>query len=119
MKIAEVTYTGPMRTHYYTCRSGSEYTFKNGRAEAIDSVEDAKHLETQNGFDVEWTLHGRLLRETDGSRESVRECITEFGYTKKQKYAKMFGIKANQKEEELEEELLAEVESLQNVAESN
>lgn len=114
MKIADVTYEGPMRSHNYRCgNSGNRYTFKRGREVPIDHLEDVKEFASHpNTFDIDWTVHGMLLRETDGSLDQARDKIEEFGYRQKQKLAKSFGINASQTSEELEEELQDQVESL-------
>lgn len=116
MKLADVTYEGPMRSHIYRCRSGNTYTFNRGRPVPVYDMDDAKEM--AEGFDVDWTIHGEILRRTDGSLDSMREEIAAFGYRKKQSLAKSLGIKANQSEEELEEQLQEEVEELQLVAEN-
>lgn len=118
MKIADVTYTGPMRMHYQSCPSGNTYTLKKDRPVAFDSLEDVKHLEDANTIEVDMTIHGEILRHTDGSLDDIRETVSGFGYRKKQALAKKLGVKANQSEEELEEALQEEVEQLQVVAEN-
>lgn len=116
MKLADVTYEGPMRTHTYRCTSGRSYTFVRGRPKPIDNLDDAREM--AKGFEVDWTLHGEIARRTDGSLEQAREVVSEMGYRQKQKLAKTVGIKANQSEEDLEEELKEQVEGLQAVAEN-
>lgn len=118
MKVAEVTYQGPMRTHFYKVQSGKRYKLKAHEAKAVDSIQDAEEFDEQDGFEVSWTVNGELMRHTDGTLESARQMLSDFGYRKKQELAKSLGIKANQSEEDLEEALQEEVDSLQAVAES-
>lgn len=115
MKIADVVYEGPMRSHNYRCDgTGNRYVFKRGREVGVDSIKDAREFASHpNVFDVSWTAHGMLIREADGSVENAVETMREFGYRQKQRLAKSLGIKANQAEEDLEEELEEQVESLQ------
>lgn len=118
MKLAEVTYTGPMNNLDYRTGNGTVYRFNPGRPRPVSDMEDAIEFESNSTYDVDWTVHGQLMRKTDGSLEDVREAISEFGYRRKQELAKAVGIKANQSEEELEEELKEEVTELQTIAEN-
>lgn len=116
MKVAEVTYEGPMRRQNYRCgATGNRYTFKRGNPFGVESLEDARHFASNsNTFDVDWTAHGYILRESDEKTpDGLVKTIREFGYRKKQELAKSLGIKANQEEEKLQEEIEEQVESLQ------
>ena len=122
MKVADVAYEGPMRHQNYRCgETGNRYTFKRGQPRGVESLEDAREFASHpNTFDVDWTAHGFILRETDEkSPDNLLERISEYGYRKKQELAKSLGIKANQKEEELQEELEEQVESLQKQLENS
>lgn len=116
MKIADVTYTGNMRTMRTTGASGEVYRFKNPlggdpRPINLESIEEAKYFERKGDvYEVEWTVLGLLAK----SAKPPVDALTDLGYRQKQKIAKRFDVKANQKEDELEEELKPYVEELEN-----
>lgn len=107
MKIAEVTYTGTMRTQ--TARG---YRFKspssrNRLPTDVDSVSDAEWFETQDVYDVEWTPQGKLARQVGDQVSSAQEALEQLGYRQKQRLVKAWevNVKANAGEEELDEAL--------------
>lgn len=117
MKVADVTYEGPMRLHRHRCSSGVTYKFQSDREVAVSDISDAEEFANITTYDVDWTVHGELLRHSDGTVADAMEAVKSFGYRKKQSLAKSFGIKANQSEEKLEKELKEEVRELQDAAE--
>ncbi len=118
MKYADVTYTGPMKHHRHKTETGNWYEFNHERPVPVGSVEDAEMFAGLEPFTVEWTIHGQLARQVGDEVGSVSEALSTFGYRQKQSLAKTLGIKANQSEEDLEEELQEEVDSLQEVVEN-
>lgn len=117
MKYAKATYRGPMRMNTYRVPGDDGkrgWTFTCGVPEEVTSLESAEWLQEQEQFTVEWTVQGRAVRAlTRDQYDTPAEMLTEWSYRAKQRLAKSFGIKANQAEEELEEELQDEVERLQ------
>lgn len=106
MKLAEVTCSAKSRsTTHRVPDTGQKYRFRSGFATDVDDLEDARYFDDSSFYDVEWTARGKLKSLLAGEEASVEEAIKSFGYDAKQSLAKGFGIKANQKEEVLEEEL--------------
>lgn len=107
MKIATVTYTGTMTSVQFKGPSGTRYRMKNPmggepRPVDIESIPDAQHFDDQGSpFEVEWTAVGMIAR----SAKPPLDAFKELGYRQKQRIAKQVGIQANQKEDELEDEL--------------
>ncbi len=114
MKIATVKYEGPMTSKRFRGPSGEVYNLNNPRGGdaspvELDNVRDAEKFEKIGGpYTVEWTSVGKVVRTTEGPLESLKE----IGYRQKQKLAKEFGVKANQSESDLEEELQPVVEQI-------
>lgn len=121
MKVAKVRYTEGARVRTFTGPTGQKYTFKHyteGKHYAsVEEVEDALFFDDRDSFVVSWTPAGLIARATHGSIESAKEVLSSLDYRQKQKLAKDRGIKANQSEEELEEELQKAVEQLAERAE--
>jgi len=78
----------------------------------VSDLEDFRYFRQKHSYDVELTARGQLYLALAGSDGSVEESIGSFGYNLKQKLAKSFGIKGNQKDEELTAELTEEAERL-------
>lgn len=119
MKVAEVVYGGPMTPHVYRTPRGERYRFVPGRPEPLESLEDAEWFKQQDGFDVEWTVHGDVLRTAGGSIDDLQAYLQDVGYREKQKLAQLVGIKANQSDEELTAELEDAVDDLQATIEAH
>lgn len=110
MKVAHVTYDGPMRTHVHRqTPSGTQYNFR-GSGVDLTSVEDAKHFDRNSTFTVEWSELGALMQEYD----DVLNAIEEAGYRQLQKMAGYFEdiSGSGKKQEELRAELQEEAERL-------
>lgn len=119
MKIADVTYEGPMRTHYYNVPSGDDYNMRRGEPVPVYDVHDVERFESQQPtFDVSYTVQGWILKEFGTDVSEALDEILDYGYRQKQSIAKRLGIKANQKEEELEEELEEQIQGLQSQLEN-
>jgi hypothetical protein len=118
MELAKVRNTTGVRVRTYTVPSThNDYTFQHFTDDecwvSVDNVKDAEYFEGCEGFAVEWTPTGRVVKATYGPVSSAKKVLKEqLGYRDKQKLAKERGIKANQSEEELEEELEQVVEQL-------
>lgn len=116
MKIARARYTGTMVSKFYRGPSGEQYKFKNPennpRWVDIESIRDAENLASNDVYEVDFTPLGTTLVSFEGPMNNIDAMMEEMGYHAKQKIAKRFGIKANQKEEDLEEAIRPEVEQL-------
>lgn len=115
MDIAKVRYTAFTETvHTHTTPTGGSYKFKYYTHDThwtdVDEVEDAKYFDQHESFAVKWTPAGRIARAANGTIESAKDVLDEMGYREKQSLAKDHGIKANQKEEDLNAELQEVVE---------
>lgn len=119
MKVAEVYYVGRGRRASRRGPSDERYNFRKTTSEAPDAptpvhkVEDAIAFEDLAAFEVDWTPMGRLARATDGPSTSAQAALSDMGYRAKQEIAKAVGVKANQKEDKLDEELEGEITQLQ------
>lgn len=120
MKVAEAQYTGPMRTHHRKGPSGERYQFRNsmgGGSNSVEimSVEDARKLDQQDVFDVEWTPQGKVARMVAGRVDDTSDVVKELTYRQKQKLvgALDLDIAGNAKEDEIEEALEPVVEEMQ------
>jgi len=111
MKLGEVT-CDAQRSTTHRLPSGNTYLFKPDEALSVSDVEDFRYFRQRHSYDVELTARGQLYLALAGSDGSVEESIDSFGYTLKQKLASSFGIKGNQKDEELTAELTEEAERL-------
>lgn len=115
MKVAEVTYVGPMQYAYPKPPSGEDYRIWSGSSVPVHNVDDAQFFDEEKGeiYEVDWTAQGRLMSEVKDDVSDAKEALKSLGYRQKQTLAKSFGIKANQTEDELEEELQEVAEELQ------
>lgn len=125
MKVAEVCYVGPMRSHIRHGPSGERYHFKNpmggdARPLAVSSVRDAKALAENDVFEVEWMPAGELASTVGGAAKSAGKALKDMTYRQKQKLVSSLDadVKGNAPESELEaalepmvEELLVEMEN--------
>lgn len=95
--------------------TGEVYRFKNPlggdpRPIAVDNIEDAKFFDSKSEtIRVEWTAIGVVARSTKPPLDALKD----LGYRQKQRLAKKFDIRANQKEATLEEELEPYVKELE------
>lgn len=119
MKIAEVKYVGPMRSHTRRGPSGEEYHFRNpmgGEPHPTDvnSVQDARALEEQDVFDVEWTAQGEVARRVGRQASSAKDALSALSYRQKQRLTSALNldVKGNSPEDELEEALEPAVEEM-------
>lgn len=125
MKLAEVRYVGPMRSHIRTAPSGQDYTFRKGQGDAPDVLapvsvlEDASAFDRMEQFEVEWTTRGQLLRRVAGPVDDATEVIADLSYRQKQRLVQALGIdvSANSSEEELEAALQPVAEEMAQQAE--
>lgn len=120
MKYGEATYVGSMRQNAYTMPGPIHRprSFTRGTPQTIESLEAAVWCAEKPFMEFEWTVRGRLVKQLTREYESPEAMLNDYGYRAKQRFAKAFGIKANQSEEELEQELETEVEELQRQMES-
>lgn len=120
MKVATVKYTGNMKMKTYRTSTGEKITFPGPRRPVeISDLETAREFLDEPAYEVEWTIRGFLLREFYDESREIETALQEMAYREKQKVAKKLGIKANQSEEELEEELLSEVDQFAKEMEVN
>lgn len=112
MKVADVRYVGSMRSQHYRRDSGERIRFSRQDPQPVDEIELAREFADEPAYKVEWTTRGRLLNEFYDEGKEVTEAVADLAYRQKQKLAKELGIKANQSEEELKEELEEEVTKL-------
>lgn len=72
-------------------------------------MDDALHFDRMGSpYEVVWTGVGKVAR----SGKKPLKSLKKMGYRQKQSLAKEFGIKANQSEDDLEDELRPVVEQL-------
>lgn len=88
MNVADVRYTGPMRTHYHQGPSGTRYRFvtttEENRPTAVESVADAEHFAGNDVYDVDWTPQGRLLRVAHDPATDAAEVVSNWSWQLKQ-----------------------------------
>lgn len=113
MKLAEVKCASQSRSTTHRVPSGRKYRFRAGMWTDVEELEDARYFDDSAAHDVDWTARGMLVSTMAGSEDSVSDAISEFSYRAKQELAKTFGIKANQAEEDLEEQLQEAAEDLE------
>lgn len=113
MKLAEVTCDAQSRsTTHRVPGTDNKYRFRSGMSTSVENMEDVRYFDEKQSYTVEWTARGQLMSRLAGDHDSVREAVAEFGYDAKQELAKTFGIKANQSDETLEDELTEVAEEL-------
>lgn len=120
MKVAEVYYVGRGRRHSRRGPTDQRYSWQrrssdadaDDRPAAVDNVEDALYFDELDVFRVEWSPVGKIVKNTEGPVSEAGEALQNMGYRQKQKLAKSLGIKADGKEEELNERLQPEVDRL-------
>lgn len=119
MKVAEVTYSGTMRSHNRVGRDGNIYNFKNPmggepRSTPVENIHDALEMEKQDVFDVDWTVQGEVLKRVGGQISNTKEALSSLSYRQKQKLISVLGlnVRGNSPEEELEEALEPVVEEM-------
>ena len=105
MKLAEVKCASQSRSTTHRVPSGRKYRFRSGERVEVTALEDVRYFAESPAYDVNWTARGMLAAKMAGGEDSVADAISEFSYRAKQELAKTFGIKANQSEEDLEEQL--------------
>lgn len=111
MKLGEVTCSAQSETTH-RLPSGNTYLFSPGRSREVTNLQDFQYFRNQPSYEVEPTGRGQLYAALSGDEDSVEDAVSEFGYSLKQKIAKSLGIKANQSDEDLTEELTDEAEKL-------
>lgn len=111
MKLGEVTCDAQSITTHRT-PAGNKYRFVPMESCSVSDPDDFRYFEDRPSYEIEPTARGQLYIALAGDDETVEESIESFGYTLKQKLASSFGIKGNQKDEELTEELTEEAEKL-------
>lgn len=119
-KIAQVRYTGTMRTHNRRGPSGEQYRFSHPPGDAprvvpVHDIEDAEAFASVDVLDVEWTGMGRAVAELDGPATGAEAMLEGMGYRAKRRLAKHLDLTfdGNPKEAELDDALEGEVEELQ------
>lgn len=112
MKVANVRYVGSMRSQHYRRDSGEKIRFSRQDPVSVNEIELAREFADEPAYKVEWTTRGKLLNEFYDEGKEVTDAVADLAYRQKQKLAKELGIKANQSEEELREELEEEVTKL-------
>lgn len=116
MELAKVHMTAnPSSVHTHTAPSRESYTFRHytgGRKDwvPVGVLEDAAYFDDHESFAVQWTPAGRIARAASGTVDGAKSLLSKLGYREKQQLAKDHGIKANQSEEDLDEELQEVVE---------
>ena len=107
MTLAKVKCAARSRsTTHKVPESGRNYRFRSGEYTEVSELVDVRYFEEANGYTVDWTAHGKLKDVLARDEDSPKDALKEFSYNAKQSLAKGFGIKANQSEEDLEEELI-------------
>ena len=113
MKLAEVTCSAKSRsTTHRVPDTGNQYRFRSGQSTSVSDMQDARYFDRRNPYTVEWTARGKLKSMLIGEEDSAEEAIKSFSYDAKQSLAKAFGIKANQDDETLTEELTGVAEDM-------
>lgn len=119
MKIADITYTGPMRSQHRRGATGTEYRFRSPMGGEptpveVNSVRDALEFAKQDVFDVDWTVQGEVARRVGTKASDASEALSELSYRQKQKLTTALGlnVKGNSKEEDLEQALEPAVEEM-------
>lgn len=119
MKLAEVEYQGPMRVNFQRAPSGTQYELRLRQPVSVEVMEDVEWFDRASTVDVDWTARGRAAKKVrDFQGETNEELLDEFEYRTKQKLASSFGIKGNQSEEDLDEDLEDVVDDLKQQMES-
>lgn len=119
MKYAEVSYHGPMRSMNRYGTEGTYYKFQNPmggepRPEPVYNLEDALNFAKQDVFEVDWTVQGEVARRVGQQVSSAQDAMRELSYRQKQRLttALELDVRANSKEDELEEALEPAVEEM-------
>lgn len=119
-KIAEVRYTGSMRSHTRRGPSGEQYRLYNtphtdDKWEPVYEVVDAHAFEDADVLDFRWTGMGKVLSELDGPASETEAMLEQLGYRAKRRIAKRLGLEfdGNPKEAQLDEALEPELDDLQ------
>lgn len=106
MKFAEVTCSAKSRsTTHRVPDTGNKYRFRSGFSTSVEVLDDARYFAEESSYDVDWTARGRLASKLVGDNSTASEAVKSLDYTVKQNIAKALGIKANQADEVLAEEL--------------
>lgn len=119
MKVADVRYTGPMRSSSHKGPSGKRYLFKNPmggdpRPTPIHSLEDALKFAQQDVFEVDWSVQGEVARRVGPQATNAQDALRELSYRQKQRLTSALDldVKGNSKEDELERALEPAVEEM-------
>lgn len=125
MKIASVQYVGPRRSLNPRAPSGNRYQFLNTRDGfqneiPIEELEDVRHFEDQDEFEVEYTPLGKIAEQTEEPIDGVESMLNSMGYNVKRSLAPKLGIEleGNPDESTLDEELAPELSRLQETMEN-
>lgn len=120
MKLAEVRYTGTMRSNMRKGTNGNVYKFRNPMGgepipEPVYVLRDALDFEQVDELEVDWTVQGELAKRVGVKASNAADALKEMSYRQKQKLVSALepeGVKGNAPEEELEEALQPVVEQL-------
>lgn len=119
MKLADVSYHGPMRSATRYGEEGTYYKFRNPmggdpQPEAVYNLHDALRFAEQDVFEVDWTVQGEVARRVGRQVQSAQDAMRELSYRQKQRLttALNLDVKGNSKEEELDEALEPAVEEM-------
>lgn len=118
MRVADVEYDGPMRQNRQRTPNGNVYILDIQTTTEVNSVADAEWFERGNSVTVNWTPQGRIILKLRDEVDGTGELLESLAYRSKQKLASAFGIKGNQSEDDLDEQLQPVVEDLQQEMES-
>lgn len=128
MQIAQVQYTGPMRTKITRAPSGRQYHFQHitgGNEEAgmasISDAADARYFEKKEVYDVKYTGPGQLISAVDEPLNSVEAMLGDMAYRQKQRLVSSLGldVAGNASEEEFDQALEPAIKDLQRSMEDN
>lgn len=113
MKIADVRYTGTMRSNMRKGEEGTLYKLRNPMGgepipEPVYNLHDALNFERVDELQVDWTVQGEVARRVGRQASNAKDALTSLSYRQKQRLVKALGmedVKGNAPEEELEEAL--------------
>lgn len=111
MKLATVRCDVKRGSIHRTPRNNT-YHFKPNQSLDVSSLDDLRYFERRTEYDVSPTVRGKFYAKLVGENESPEDVLSDMGYRAKQSLAKSLGIKANQSDEELTQELEKEVDAL-------
>lgn len=125
MLVAEVRYVGRQRRHSRRGPSDERYSWQRrtsgvpDKTVEVENVEDALYFDESDVFEVEWSPLGRIAKATESPVTDAQAALNQIGYREKQRIAKALGLNAGGTEDELEERIEPEIETLQEQMENN